>query len=211
MVQFNFNATQYDPSVGGGDVWDTGRYKVQIVQSAFQPTKNKDGHFLALTYAAIEGPLTGRRIVDRLNLDNPNSVAVDIANRTLSAISYSVGRLQWNDTQELHGIPFTIDVVKEERNNKPGSFSNNITAYMDANGGVPTAGGGTQAPQAAPQPAPAPAPAPASAQPWAQPAPQQQPQQPWTQAQPENATQQPWAQADPAPAQQPSNVAPWQR
>ena len=174
MAQFQFNATDFDPSTGAGSVWEPGIYGVQITNSEFKETKKKDGWMLVLTMTSTEAEMRGKTIVARLNVNNPNPTAVEIAMRELSAICHVVGVLNVQDTQQLHGRPFKISVDKEERNDKPGSFSNNIVAYMDINGNPPGKGGaGAPAAPAAPAqpaaPAPAqpaaPAPAPAAAAP----------------------------------------------
>lgn len=217
MVQLAFNAAQYEPSTGAADVLETGVYAVQIVQSEVKQTKNKDGYMLIFTMSCLEAPHTGRKIIARLNIHNPSQQAVEIAYRELSAISHVVGILNWQDTQQLHGRPFKVAITKVERADKPGSFSNDINAYMDYAGNPPNsqqAGGGSSPAPAAPQPpqqpqyaAPAPqpmqyAPAPAGfQQPAAQgtpatgaPAPAPEQQQP--------AWQQPAQQQAPAPQQQ---------
>lgn len=171
MVQINFNATEHDPSTGGGDVWEAGTYSVQITNSELKETKKKDGYYLQFTLTCMDQGMAGRKIMARLNIHNPNPQAVEIAHRELSAISHVVGLLHWQDTQQLHGRPFKIAVSKEERNDKPGSFSNNIIGYMDYAGNPPspTGNGGGQAAGSAP-PAP-----PQSQQQYAPPAQQQQP------------------------------------
>lgn len=225
MVQLAFNAAQYEPSTGAADVLETGVYAVQIVQSEVKQTKAKDGYMLIFTMSCLEAPHTGRKIVARLNIHNPSQQAVEIAYRELSAISHVVGILNWQDTQQLHGRPFKVAITKVERADKPGSFSNDINAYMDYAGNPPNsqqAGGGSSPAPAAPQPpqqqqpqyaAPAPqpmqsAPAPAGfQQPAAQgtlatgaPAPAPEQQQAW---------QQPAQQQAPAPAAAPGGTPPW--
>ncbi len=179
MVQISFNATQYDPSVGAGDVLESGIYGVQITGSEVKATKRGDGYMLILTLSCIDPQFAGKKILARLNIQNPNPVAVDIAYRELSAISHVVGVLQWNDTQQLHGRPFKINVEKKPRDDDPTKFGNEIKGYMDYQGNPPVPSGGPgqmQAPAAppsapapaamapyTPEPAPAPAPAPAAA------------------------------------------------
>ena len=212
MVQLNFNAAQYEPSTGAADVLETGVYSVQIVASEVKQTKSGNGYMLVLTLSCLDQHVSGRKLTARLNIHNPNPQAVEIAYRELSAISHVVGVLSWQDTQQLHGRPFKVLVEKEERNDKPGSFSNSIKAYMDYAGNPPSAGGGAaagnspipSAPAAAPvAPTPA-APAPAV------PAPEAPPP-----AAPAPAGA-PWQAAAPAPAAAPQNPAapaqaPWQQ
>ena len=65
----------------------------------------------------LEGPLAGRKLFDRLNLVNASAQTVEIAQRTLSAICHATGRLQVQDSAELHLIPMIADVtVKPPKN-----------------------------------------------------------------------------------------------
>ncbi len=65
----------------------------------------------------LEGALAGRKVFDRLNLVNASAQTVEIAQRTLSAICHATGRLQVQDSEELHLIPMIADVtVKPPKN-----------------------------------------------------------------------------------------------
>ena len=142
MVQLNFNAQQHAPSTGAADVLETGVYSVQIVSSEVKETKAKTGYMLVLGLSCLDQGFAGRKLTARLNIHNPNPQAVEIAYAELSAISHVVGILNWQDTQQLHGRPFKVSVEKEERNDKPGSYSNSIKAYMDYAGNPPNPNGG---------------------------------------------------------------------
>lgn len=162
MVQISFDATKVDPNTGGGDVFETGEYTFQIVSSSAKATKKGDGTMLLLEASCLEEGFAGKRLTIRLNVQNPSPQAVEIAYRDLSAICYVTGQLHIQDTQQLHGRPFRIRLEKVERSDKPGTYGNEIRAYMDVQGNAPGQGGGVappQAPQSAPPAAPAPAPA----------------------------------------------------
>jgi hypothetical protein len=62
-------------------------YKCVITQTEEKPTKKQTGSYLQLDIEVIEGKFAGRKVFDRLNLNNPNSVAVEIAQRALSSIA----------------------------------------------------------------------------------------------------------------------------
>lgn len=168
MVQFNFNSNQYEPSTGGPSVWESGIYDVQITKSEVKETKAKTGYMLVLTMAALAPEMRQKTIIARLNIQNQNQTAVDIAMSELAAISIVCGVPQWQDTQQLHGRPFKINVEKGPRSDDPTKEGNEIKAYMDMNGQPPTKGGQGGGAPAAPS---------APAQPTAQqpPAQQQQP------------------------------------
>lgn len=216
MVQYNFNARQYEPSTGAADVLETGVYSVQIVNSEVKPTKAGNGHMLVFTMACMDQHVNGKKLTARLNIHNPSAQAVEIAHRELSAISHVVGVLDWQDTQQLHGRPFKVAVEKVERNDKPGSFSNDINGYMDYAGNPPNvngaAGGSSQPPQAPGVTAPAQPAAPAPAQYAPAPDPAQAP------APAAAAAPAPMQAAAPAPAPAPAPTpqptggpAPWQQ
>mgnify|MGYP002039252496 CR=1 FL=1 len=86
IVAINFNATSVDPSTGGGDVFETGEYAFQIVKSDVKGTKSGNGTMLVFEAACIEEGFNGKRLTIRLNVQNPNPTAVEIAYRDLSAI-----------------------------------------------------------------------------------------------------------------------------
>jgi hypothetical protein len=123
-----FDASTVDPSVGFDPV-PAGDYPAIMTDSEFKPTKSGDGEYLQCTWEIIDGTFTKRLIFDRLNLKNKNETASKIAMSTLSAICHAVGVLKPKGSVELHGKPCMIKVGVEERNDKPGSYSNKIKGY----------------------------------------------------------------------------------
>jgi hypothetical protein len=219
MVQLNFNANQYAPNAGGIDVLPSGTYAVQITGSEYKQTKRQDGYMLVLTLTVIDGAHVGKKLIARLNVQNPNPQAVEIAMGELSAICHVTGCMVVNDSQELHGRPFQVKVEAVPRQDDPSKMGNEIKGYLDARGNPPTPGGGgapsAPAPAAAPQPpmasAPAPAPAPAAA-PAPAPAPAGMPAPaPAPAPQPAGGAAPPWASGAPAPTPPASSgeAPPW--
>jgi hypothetical protein len=157
-----FDASQVEPNTSY-EVLPPGKYLVQIVASEMRPTKDGMGQYLYLEIDVLEGQYTGRKLFDRLNLVNPSPDAVDIARRTLSALCRAVGKLQVNDSEQLHLIPLIADVRVRPPKGEYGE-SNSIR-YLPRNG-VPASSPRTApARAAAPAPvaaAPAPAPTPAA-------------------------------------------------
>ena len=93
---------------------------------------------LVLTCQIIEGPHQGVSLMDRLNLNNPNKTAEEIAQRTLSAICRSVGVMLPNESSDLHDKPLMITVrVKPAEGNY--QASNEIAGYEPCEGGAPAA------------------------------------------------------------------------
>lgn len=158
MARFDtaFDATGIEPTTGY-DVLPAGKYRAQIVESEMRVTRNGMGQFLWLMLDIIEGPYQGRKLFDQLNLVNSNPQTVEIAQRTLSAICHATGKLQVNDSVDLHLVPMWIQVgVKPP---KDGYSEKNTIRYL-----VPEKAPAAPAYQAAPAASQTPA-APAAA-PW---------------------------------------------
>lgn len=109
-----FDASQVEPDQPR-DPLPAGEYLAQIIDSSMEPTKSNNGQFLKLTYQVVDGPMKGRLTWTRLNLDNPNDKAVEIAQRQLSAICHACGVLQVQDSTQLHNLPHVIKVDIEQR------------------------------------------------------------------------------------------------
>ena len=106
----------------------SGRYPAMIVKSEYKKTKAGDGSYLQLNIKIHEGKHKGKMVFDRLNLNNPNPVAVEIANKALNTICQACGKVGVQDSEELHGIPMTVTVrFKPETAANPAS--NDITYY----------------------------------------------------------------------------------
>jgi hypothetical protein len=127
-MQFNgFDANQVDPSV----VYEplpAGWYKAVITTSEEKPTKAQTGSYLQLSLEVIEGPMQGRKLTDRLNLNNPNATASEIAYRTLSAICHAVGVMTPRSSQDLHDKPLMVKVKVKPADGQY-SASNEVAGY----------------------------------------------------------------------------------
>lgn len=221
MVALNFDANTVAPEFGI-DAIPTGWYSVSIDESQMKPTRDGTGAYLQLRFNVLQGQYSGRKIFCRLNLQNSNEMAVQIAKGQLSAIAHSIGVLQVQDSSQLHGKPMKIKVVKKPASNGY-EASNEVTGFRDINY-MPDEEPQTETSTFPKAPAPVAQPAPvaptgwgAPAQPAAQPAPVQPapvapaPVQPAAPVAPVAApaqaapqpTAQPWDQAA-----QPAQVAP---
>ena len=133
MASLNFNAANIEPQQSF-DALPAGRYEVIIVDSEMKETKAGTGAYLMLTMEVIgDTKHSGRKLWTRLNLVNPNATAVSIAERELSAICHCVGIMEPGDSDELHNIPLTVDVV-QELNPQSGQMTNRIKGYSTATG-----------------------------------------------------------------------------
>lgn len=129
MARFDtaFDAAGIEPTTAY-EILPAGKYRAQIVESEMRVTKNGMGKYLWLMLDILEGPQQGRKVFDQLNLVNANPTTVEIAQRTLSAICHATGKLQVNDSEELHLIPMTIQV--KIRPPKNGYGESNAIAYL---------------------------------------------------------------------------------
>mgnify|MGYP000049952867 FL=1 len=131
-----FNALEIEPATSYEPIpadW----YKAVITETEEKPTKAQTGSYLQLTIEVIEGQHQGRRVFERLNLKNPNSVAVEIAQRSLSSICRSIGVNNPQNSEELMDKPLMIKVAVKPAQGEYGA-SNEIKGY-DAVGGATTA------------------------------------------------------------------------
>lgn len=122
-----FDANAVEPS-SDFDPLPAGKYLAVITESEMKPTKSGSGHYLQFTFEVIDGPYKGRYLWARLNLDNPNATAVQIAKAELSAVCRAVGVLAPNDSTDLHDLPLVIHVKCKKRPDT-GEIANEVKGY----------------------------------------------------------------------------------
>lgn len=216
MATLNFNAAQVPTDFGAQECVPAGWYNVMVDETEMKPTKDGSGAYLQVRFTVLDGQYVNRKIFTRMNLQNSNPTAQEIAYKQLSALCHAVNVLQLQDSVQLHGLPLKVKVKVRKDSTGQYEDQNEVTAYKNINEHVdmqaapatPT-GFGAQIPGATPFTAPAPAPV--VPQGFA-PQPQQVPTPPAPQpAQFAPPPQQPWAQQPaataPAPAQ--TAVPPW--
>lgn len=165
-MQLNFNAADVDIT-NRYEAIPAGDYVVTITESQERTTKRGDGKYLELTLEVQAGQYAGRKLWDRLNLENQNAKAVEIAQRQLAQICHAVGNLAPRESSELHYKPL-VAMVKVRNDEATGNMTNEIKGYKAAG----TAG----------QPAPLPSPAAPRAQAPAAPRAPAAPAMPWATA-----------------------------
>jgi hypothetical protein len=131
-----FDANAVEP-VGDFEPIPAGKYLAVITESEMKPTKAGNGNYLQLTFQIIEGPCSNRLLWARLNLDNANATAVQIARGELSAICRAVGVLAPRDSVELHNLPLVIHVRCKKRTDT-GEITNEIKGYAKKEAPVAT-------------------------------------------------------------------------
>ncbi|HOQ88261.1 MAG TPA: DUF669 domain-containing protein [Phycisphaerae bacterium] len=133
----NFDASQVEPTPSFDPI-PAGKYLAMITASEMKPNKAGTGSYLELVVTILEGEYKDRQLWVRLNLDNPNELAVKIARAELSAICRAVGVLTPRDSVELHNLPLVIKVACKKRKDTD-EIANVIRGYerRDSLGGRP--------------------------------------------------------------------------
>ena len=125
----NFNANEVEPNTDFDPI-PAGKYLAVITESQMKPTKSSNGSYLELTFQVIEGEFKNRLLWARLNLDNPNATAVQIARSELSSICRAIGVMTPNDSAELHNLPMVLSVKCKKRDDT-GEITNEIKGYSN--------------------------------------------------------------------------------
>jgi hypothetical protein len=113
---FAFNARTVEPAKPReNSAVPMGWYRAWIKSSEIKNTNAGDGRYIELVWEIVDGPHAKRLIWDRLNVENQNAVAVEIAQKALSAICHAVGVLEMQHTGQLHGVVCAIKVGIEQK------------------------------------------------------------------------------------------------
>ena len=136
-IGMQFDASQVEPSTSF-DVIPAGKYHVQIVNSEMRPTKSGTGRYLWLELSIMDGPHANKRLFERLNLENQNEKAVEIAQRKLGDICRAIGQMSLSDSEQLHNRSLLTNVkVRPEGVDNSGVMrpaSNEIGGYEPLGG-----------------------------------------------------------------------------
>lgn len=132
MAQLNFNASNHE-EMDDFSIVPAGEYNVQIVKSELKDTKDKTGKRLIFQFKILNGDYKGRILFTGLNIVNQNKTAEEISKKELTSICKACGKLEIQDTAELHNIPLTVKVkIKPASGNY--DEQNQITKYMPYSG-----------------------------------------------------------------------------
>ena len=139
------------------DVLPAGDYTAILEGAELKETKKNNGHFLSLTFQIVSDQGKGRKIWTNLNLDNPNTTAVAIAEAELADICRAAGVTALDDwvgfipknpgcamydVQGVSNIPIVLR-LKKVFNDFKGEDDNEIKAYLPA-GAAPATAQATQ-------------------------------------------------------------------
>ena len=122
-----FDANTVEPATPFEPI-PAGKYLAMITASGMKSNKAGTGQFLELVFTIVEGEYRNRQLWARLNLDNPNELAVKISHAELSAICRAVGVMTPNDSVELHNLPLVIKVRCKKRQDTD-EITNEVCGY----------------------------------------------------------------------------------
>lgn len=105
----SFNSNEHE-EMGDFSALPKGDYTVKITESDYVQNSKKTGHILKITRTVVGGKFDGRKIFSNLNLDNPNPVAVEIANKEFTSTCKACNLVVVEDSEELHNIEHTINL-----------------------------------------------------------------------------------------------------
>jgi hypothetical protein len=122
-----FDANKVEPRTTMDPI-PAGRYLAVLGSSELKPNKSGTGRFLELCFIIIEGEYKNRTLWARLNLENPNELAMKIAQAELSSLCRAVSVLTPRDSCDLHNLPLTLRVKLKKRSDT-GELTNIIAGY----------------------------------------------------------------------------------
>ena len=114
MASLNFDASNID-TTSHFDALPAGDYEAMVTSSEMKTTKDGTGQYLELRLEIQSGHAQGRSLFDRLNLQNRNPKAVEIAQKQLAQLCHATGVLQVTDSQHLHNRPVVMKVTPSRR------------------------------------------------------------------------------------------------
>lgn len=132
-----FDANEIEPTSDFEPI-PAGKYEAVITDSEMKQTRAGTGEYLQFTFQIVDGPHRNRLLWSRMNLNNPNATAVQIAKAELSALCRAVGVMAPKDSTELHNLPLIIH-VRCKRRSDTGEISNEIKGYSRKDAPQPAA------------------------------------------------------------------------
>lgn len=143
MTQLNFDASQVTPNVAL-EAKPAGWYPCMMTASEMKPTKDGTGAYLECEFTILApAEYADQKFFDRLNLQNNNPQAVEIAYKTLSAICHATGVIQVADSIALHNRPLQVKVNQRPAglgaDGKEHDVTNEVKGYKAIAGAVPQA------------------------------------------------------------------------
>ncbi len=110
----HYNADEHNPEGSRAEAFPPCVADLVLTGSDLKQVKGKPGHqYLAFEFTVCSGDNQNRKIFENLNIRNSNAQTERIANDNLAALCFALGKRQFEDTVELHGIPFRAEIEVE--------------------------------------------------------------------------------------------------
>jgi hypothetical protein len=171
LAKYQSDIQQAKDSGSGKDLMPSGDYVVALVNSEEKANSKKTGHYIELTFEIQEGEHAGKKVIDRINHDNPNEKARDIAFATLRSLTRAIDRnpdeQPLSSTDELIGRRIVAKIENKEgapmlddSGNQKVDDNGNLAFFRDINvkkyqslsaGKLNATGGGVSSQSSAPQ------------------------------------------------------------
>lgn len=88
-----------------------GDYECIVIDTKIKDTKLGTGQYIEVTLQVVSGPASGRRLWDRLNVNNLSKNAEQQAKEQLNCLCAAVGLTsKMQQTEQLHDIPIMVSV-----------------------------------------------------------------------------------------------------
>jgi len=135
MPAIDFDVTAYEaqPVRSGWDPLPPGDYTACVTSTEVKPTKAGNGEYIELTIDIIDGEHSGRKIWERLNVNNPSEQTMQIARSQLNQLATAVSQLPLTDTDQLLEIPFTLHLDIDRKD----TTRNRVMGYSASGGSKP--------------------------------------------------------------------------
>ena len=132
-MQFNYDLSRMNVDLSDSELIPEGLYNAFISGTEMKDTKAGTGKYLSLEFTLAGNPAqNNRKVWTNLNLVNPNTKAVEIAEETLGRIMAAVGLTNLTDSSQLMNKQMKIKVVQTQRDGY--DPRNEIKAFRKAEG-----------------------------------------------------------------------------
>lgn len=129
-LDFDFNASEIEDRPGF-ETYPVGDYIAEVTASDYRDTKAGTGKYIYLEFTILDGEFAGRKYFERLNVQNENKIAMDIANSNLKDLLTACGihGKPFNDTMSLHNKPVMLKIGVDKK-------GGNTVRFKPAKGGA---------------------------------------------------------------------------
>ena len=137
MPAIDFDVTAYEaqPIRSSWEPLPPGDYTACVTSTELKPTKAGNGEYIELTIEIMDGEFSGRKIWERLNVNNPSEQTMQIARSQLNQLATALNQLPLKDTDQLLEIPFTLTLDidrKDNTRNRVMGYSSVLSAVREA-------------------------------------------------------------------------------